>query len=246
MRTIVAVTTTLRAGSDYLPATIEQLEEAGAKSLRTADKLLYSDGPLVHRPAGWTIIESPAAQGSRAAFWEVLRMVYHQHDVDLVAFEDDLLACRNAVTAMINFEVPQDLAFVSFFDNITPAGAPPGMRRYVFGGAQDFWGAQAIKIPHRSLKYLVDAKESAFPKPREGRHQGRDVAMQLCFMNSPLKQWGTWFPHFLQHVGDESVVNSTRALRIAAAGEKRDSKNWPGPGFDALISSPSPSESAPS
>lgn len=233
MRNVVAVTTTLRVGVDYLPATIEQLEEAGAKALPVTDKLLYSDGPLVHRPKGWTIVESKEAQGSRKAFWEVLQTVYPQN-ADLVAFEDDVLLSRNAVTAMIDFKVPLDLAFVSFFDNITPAGAPPGMVKYVFGGAQDFWGAQAIKVPHRAMRYLLFPPGDVFPKPREGRHQGRDVAMQLCFMGSPLRRWGTWFPHWVQHIGDASVVNSTRAVRLAAEGKKRDSQNWAGPDFDAL------------
>jgi hypothetical protein len=234
VRTVVAVTTTLRAGGvDYLPSTIEQIEAAGGDKLPVTDKLLYSDGPLVYRPKGWTIMESKAAQGSRKAFWEVLQTVYTQN-VDLVAFEDDVLACRNAVTAMVDFKVPLDLAFVSFFDNITPAGAPPGMKKYLFGGAQDFWGAQAIKIPQRALKYLLFPTGDVFPKPRDGRHQGRDVAMQLCFRDSPLRRWGTWFPHFVQHIGDTSVVNSTRAVRAALEGKKRDSKNWAGPDFDAL------------
>jgi hypothetical protein len=234
--TILAITTTERVGVDYLSETIRQIESTGGDLIPKEDKILYCDGPVSKKPDVWTCVESPVAQGSRDAFWNCVRIA-HERGADLLGFEDDILLCKNAITAMMQCQVPDDVAFLTFFDNVSEAGHPAGLHTYPLDGELQFWGVQAVKIPYRSLEYLLRTDMEVITPRTKGRRSGRDYAIQQFLAKCPWPVWGTVFPHWAQHVGDVSIVRSNRALRYEEQGLKRESKNW-NPNHDALVGLP--------
>ena len=222
-------TTTRPAGADYFGATLAQLEAAGAKGLPADSKVIYSDGPFERpRPAGWRVIETPRAEGTRPVLKRACELA-RAAGRDLVFFEDDLQVAAGAVEQICAFEVPEELAFVSFFDSVTPPGAAAGLHVYDLRDPAPYWGLQAVRIPARSLPHLWPARgpQLVMPRARQAGPQcSRDYAMKFFLRFSPTPRYGVLFPHLVQHIGDVSAVNSRRAQEFAAEGRQRISHNY--------------------
>lgn len=216
----IIVSTTQRS-RDYLSDTVRRIDQTGGLSYK---RTIYCDGPFSGtQPAGWGLVQTKERAGSRVALLNALRGVTN----DVLLLEDDLALCANAVTAMVSYPIPNDAAFVSFFDERTPPGARGLQIRSLDEGS--FWGTLAIKLPARFIPYLY-ARSFA----TNGLCHGRDYALQYFAKRSPWPRYGLVFPNLVQHVGDESSVNSSRAAQMHAAGLKRQSQNYPGDTYDAL------------
>jgi hypothetical protein len=228
---LIAITTTRRQGADYLPGVIKSLEENGALAVPEEHRLVHSDGSLDGEYPGWQVIETPSLLGSRGSFWNVLRIA-NEKNLDLLAFEDDIEICKNAVTKMLEVEVLPMLAWVTFFDNVTTNQVQPGLQiRSLF--EEPFWGVQAVKIPKWSYPYLLRTDIPVIGIP-DGYMGGRDGVMQVYMQQSPFPMYGAFFPNLVQHIGKVSVLNGPRAQKYAALGLERISFNYPGNMFDAL------------
>jgi hypothetical protein len=138
-------------GVSYLDGTLKSID---AEVAADVPRLLVCDGEEVLAD-GWTSAVVPARPKCRGKLpdnkfpgWVALRAAWAM-GADLMFCEDDIRALHpGAFAAMVEHEVADDMAFTSFFARERPAGSHP---------VREFMYSQAVKIPHRSLGYLVDA-----------------------------------------------------------------------------------------
>lgn len=197
--------------------------------------------------------ERPAGSfkgGNKLPYFHLLELALEAGG-DVVALEDDLELCENAMLRMITFPVPKDVAWVQFFSAWTfrdekiagiasseraPWRPHPGLWRV----PSPLQGCQAIKYPHRTLEQLVDWKRR---DPEWGKYNESDVALGLAQERLSLRN-ACHSPDLVQHVGDSSVVShgmmdeaGVEGADRAAADDSlvgRRSVTYPGRSFDAM------------
>ncbi len=188
--------------------------------------------------------------GNKLPYFHLLELARAQAPMDAIVLEDDVELCANAITRMLTFPIPADVAWVQFFSAWTfcdkkLAGGPdprpwrphPGLWRV----PNLLQGCQAIKYPARTLVALDDWRRR---DPEWQKYQESDVSIGLAQQRLGLRG-ACHSPDLVQHIGDVSVVshgmldeagivdeqlrefaNNTLAARISAT--------WPGRGFDAM------------
>jgi hypothetical protein len=226
-RAVVIVSTCSRKGVDYLPATLEALDRAGAREL---ERLVLSDGPRL-QGCGWPIIcRDPAAHSTRANLWQAFRAALAWEAERLLYFEDDVHPCRNAVTRMAELEIPAAAAFVTFHDKkqilarrefgIHLAPAPDGDGR-------GFWGLQAVAIPRRTLEYLAALDPLSIRTANTSRNGDRVVEDFVA--RSPWPAIAYHSPSLVRHTGEVSAAHPDRH-----SANQHTPINYAGDDFDAL------------
>lgn len=238
----------------YYEATISKLIDAGA-DVFTGVCTLFVDGPAhtgspleAHAPwgpeggrykrlvpANWRVLSCRSdgrSHGTKEAF---LGVIYAAADADaefLLYFEDDVLPCANAVTAMCQIPVPDDIAFLTFCDIKQLCGEDntPKIRRidgYDYETNTGHWGNQALKFPLRALKHLA----SAGIPPWHYKHASDVLAAILLTTGSaPWRKYGVVSPSLIQHIGAQSLVDP----HAPPYGFGRQPANFVGEDFDAL------------
>lgn len=211
MTSIFVLTCAKRAAADpwsYLRATLEQID---AEEL-DAPRAIVCDGAYGGpRPAGWRVVEferpAGALKGNKLAYWHLLEEGLATGG-DILALEDDLELCKNAIRRMCTFPIPADLAWVQFFSPhlFQVAETIPGLWR---PPQSSHLFLQAAKFPRRTLQALIDWRSSPhWPKFNES-----DNALQLAAANLDLR-YGAHCPDLVQHVGDTSAAQETDRLGI--------------------------------
>jgi hypothetical protein len=213
---------------EYLTKTIEGVER---------EKLPISKGIVVDGdytgptlPTGWELYNyrRPAGllQGNKWPYWHLLR-VGRDLGCDVVALEDDLQFCKNAVRRMAIFPVPDDLAWVQFFSPMVfrHFDSYPGLWRPPMGSSLFL---QAAKYPARTLEQLISWEEREL-----GFHMyaASDQALPLA---AAFHGWnyGAHAPDLVQHVGGISEAQSHEGLNKLDTW--RTSQMWGGENWDAM------------
>jgi hypothetical protein len=202
---MIAVITTNR-NQDYLAETIRQIDE----SARSKKKVVILDS---HKPA------PPDFPVNRS--WEViqyLKPTYHRHNKwvgwkafevaaesgeDLCFFEDDLELGKNVALYIENFKIPEEMAFVAFFDSYLPKTIPMGLWR-IHGHA--FQMSQAVKFRADKIKDFLAYRNS----PSWQRLMaviGFDEMIKHCAIENKF-HYGIHQPSLVQHVGAVSAVGN--------------------------------------
>lgn len=224
----------------YVRDTLRRLDGAGASSFR---RQIFVDGPSwkVEPLPGWEVRQctfNGSPMGSAASSAAVLAAAADEGAEKLLYFEDDVIPCRNAVTAMSKWRIPPDVGFLAFCDikNLGNARGGPGIIRAPGGpwkrDGDGFWGSQAVVVPRRSLDDIQAIPHHQRPRWRRSLWPYRnasDVQMGLM-LASPPGTYGVIFPSLVDHVGDVSAVNPEWRLTHA----NRRPHNFPGEDFDAL------------
>lgn len=186
-------------GVSYLAGTLASVDAELA-----CDRLLVCDGDAVIAPAGWSV-ETIAPRARRVSIlpdnkepgWVAIGAALAR-GADLLFLEDDIRPLhRGAFAAMAAHQVPDGVAFTSFFSRLRA----PGVHR-----AEQFQLSQALKIPHRSLRVLADAEKT---DPLQwSLVVGVDIAI------SAFGRMADWrfeqMPNFIEHIGLWSAANPTR------------------------------------
>jgi len=243
---IVVVSTCVRpSGVSYLADTIASLDANGAGVLPRA--LLINGYPTeaeletmyaATRERGWGVSETRPAepQSSRSNLWRALRLARDMRS-DLLFFEDDLIACKNAVTRMAQVVCPDDCAFVSFFDH-----CPPNRRRadgawglHVAPLPEDFdgsgWGGtQALSVPLRTSEYL--ARLDPFSIRTVARDRQSDKVLADFCAASPWPRFAMHAPTLFRHTGIVSAAHPGTSV----PDWRHTPRSYPGDWFDALQS----------
>lgn len=150
------VLTTARQTPDpwaYLRQTIAGIEAQGAC---VAYRAIVCDGVYSGpRFGGWDVISYLGKQpgsGNRDAYW---RMIHIAEDTvgDALCIEDDVTMAPGALDYMLDFDMPGDVGFVSFFGSkaYINKSTPPGLRRGPRGTSRFL---QANKYSHEALSKL--------------------------------------------------------------------------------------------
>lgn len=216
---MIAVLTTRREGaaSGYLATTLADIES----SARSEHRILVCDGVQLEPRPGWqqVIVDKPTtAPENRWAAWQAIALAT-MYGEDLVMFEDDLRLCVNAAAVIEETEIPDDVAFASFYapfgDGTTPWGWwKSSCRTYLF--------AQCLKIPLRTCQVLA----GAIAEMRRCRLGGSDEVLR-AMGTARGWQWAIHYPGLVQHVGAVSAVGNGN-LRGT-----RSSRDYQGDAFDA-------------
>lgn len=217
MKTLLAVKTCPRPdGVSYLQRTLESLAKAGA--LENNDRVVISDGYESLAIRDWAITMGPGPSGPAMALGRVLQQA-RQYD-QILLFEDDLVACKNAIPWMLKVGVPDDLFLVSFFDvDRCKTGTEPGLYRFP---NRVFSSTLCVLLPKRSVEFLLS-------RDQFHRHESADSLLSSEMGLSPWPYYGLHYPSLVEHVGAVSAKDP-----LAKLVKGRVATHFVGVDFDAL------------
>jgi hypothetical protein len=191
---------------EYLADTVRGIDAEELHAPRT----IVCDGPYTGPTfGGWTVEEfiKPAGsiKGNKLAYWRLLELGAAS-GLDVVALEDDLRFCTNAVRRMATFPVPADLTWVQFFSPMVIRNADtwPGLWRpppfsHLFLQAVKFSRAGVLDV----LRWRDDPEFTCYAES--------DQALNLCAMRGGLR-YGVHAPDLVDHVGGVSLASGADTL----------------------------------
>lgn len=218
MKTAIVVVTSPRQGVSYLAPTLEDLGELPDG----VEGIVLSDGPFpsgLDRSSRWVFVEAEGPSGSRRAFWRAFEVARELGADRTLFLEDDVTCARGALGVMAATEVPDDLAFVSFFNGRAEEKAEtprPYLHRVPLLGrdGRGFWGSCAILVPRETLDFLVGFDpmlvETPFPLEPDGC---ADMVIAWLLCRSRWHFYGLRIPCLVAHVGDVSTPSEGRNPR---------------------------------
>lgn len=188
----------------YLQATLAELDQAGAHILAIQGALLRCiavDGNPADVPdrPGWVKFSVGMNVGSRRALLNTCHAAADGQAGHLLYFEDDLVACQNAVLALNRALVPQDCGFITAFtmqfDRRVARDKTIHTAHKLPGG---YWGTQALKIPARGLSHLRTLQIGENEIDNSG-----DVwlGQHLATQHAPWWKYRILRPSIFEHVG---------------------------------------------
>lgn len=227
----------------YLSETLSKLDSEGANEW--GEKVVLSDGPLTN--CDWPHIARPGPSGTRIAFWRLLSHAHASGAERVLFLEDDVLPCRNALRFIRTFEIPNDLAFVSFFEmkeELKPTSG--GLTRIPCYGLQAdsihteglpfrqftrfYCGNQCLLMPRRTIDHLVkcDPFDPQLPAdPYMYSSYSSDGVMGWHLSRSCWPAYGAMYPCLVEHIGEVSTWTEENL-------DGRRAQNFSGGDFDAL------------
>ena len=224
----LVVVLTCPRSTDYLSNTLSSLERGGVRCVK-APRVLVMDGGAPYFSADWpTYSLGRSPQGNLRAFMGVFELAQERNVDRLLFLEDDIVVCKNAVPRMLNTQVPDDSAFVSFFDmKELPYGAAAGMYKVSTMGkdGRGYWGSQALLWPRRTIDYMLAHKHEIFQG--QSKHSS-DCLFGYQLLCSPWPRYAIHVPNLVEHTGIISAIWSWIPK------VNRKATNFPGEGFDAL------------
>jgi hypothetical protein len=187
----VIVTVTAVPGRENLTrATLESLDQVGGARLVDVPKVLFwtsRNAPPFDLPRDWTLVHHlRTARGHRFEMWDMMRSC--ADGADLVMFEDDVIACRNAVPYIVGRARDHVVTYCNFLPR-------PGIHT-----ADGFHGTQALWVPARLVSRLVEAGPET-PHSKSPHNGDTHLARLLIQWREPIEHHRT----LIQHVGDDSV-----------------------------------------
>jgi hypothetical protein len=235
----IAVLTCERSAGNYLSDTLRQIEQHGGRHL---ERHVFVDGPPevadgVRRKLaaarglrGWSVMSLGERLGSTEATRQVFIEVARR-GTDLLFFEDDLLLCTNAVTRMLELDIPPAVSLVSFFDmkEVRPGSAQGLYRRSPIGrDRRGLWGNQCFRVPADVLLWLCERNWRG--TSHGASRMASDVVLGELLAQHPTRPRIAYhIPCLVEHVGHGSACFP--GLDLA---RWRRATNFPGREFDAL------------
>lgn len=174
-----------------------------------------------------TIVDGP--HGAKFAAIVAVSIAKEYEADRLFIFEDDIALTKNAVARMLALEIPDDVAFVSFYDGGDRAGIKTKRDVFERGDPKLFSGSLAIALPRRMIDFLaVPARPSKRPAYDASYipNNAWDAALGFSAAASPWPLYGRHQPSLVQHVGISSVVSPDAPERVSIT--------FPGESFNAM------------
>ncbi len=234
------------ARPEYLQRTLLELDSAGAAQLGAKGELFRwiavdGDPDAVNAPPGWS--KGSVGNGSTGTRRALQRIVQAGADAGaphLLYFEDDVIASKNAVSALQLIPVHPRAGFLvacNTRDGITddrrpfPRPARPFPRLALVAADGNltpggFWGTQALKLPGRTLAHLARLTIPDSDPVRSGDvWLGENAASRAA----PWPEFAVLVPSIFQHIGARSLAWPEKGI----GPDRRTARDFD-PWFDSL------------
>lgn len=184
-----------------------------------------------------TVSDDPDRRGCVPALCAGLLKSLPGHRV--LWLEDDIRLCKNAVKVMCSFEIPDDCAFVSFYDHYfnrerLPHPGLAGLFRFPL--SSKLWGLQAVLFSVESMNVLRDwasmARENIETWKATFTDHSDHLVTTVLSAGSSKSQFAILYPNLVQHIGDVSTTVKRDGTPFDSSHLK--SANYAGDGFDAM------------
>ncbi len=218
----IAVLTTVKRKPVAMITLAELDERAGCKHF--SHRAIYCGAEAGTDPAwvsGWVRHTWRGPIGQIQDYREMISRL--DPSKDAILFEDDVQPCRNAALKMATVDVPEDCAFLSFYDSTTETGPLSGIAPGIYKHKRPraFYGSQAIKLPARVISRL-----QTFQVPDDIK--GSDTWL-AAFASASDLSIGVYSPSLVQHVGHDSHFSPGSRL----TGVRAPTRRFPGEDYDA-------------
>lgn len=224
----LAVLTAPRNGAEYIDDTLASLDAAGA-SMWPGPRFVVADdvGPFrfvigSDYQKGWEWVFTGGRTGNVAA----TRTIFERaQGGDLLVFEDDVIACKNAVTAALSLKLPPYVSLVSFFrtSHRTPVMSRVRDGFHLAQFKKGFAGSQALFIPARTIDLILRRGLVSQRPDLCGRDSAIGIALDGMYYAQSEPSW-------YQHTGVVSSIHANNDTK------KRDAREFR-PDMDALVAS---------
>ncbi|MGH7674005.1 MAG: hypothetical protein ACREMV_01930 [Gemmatimonadales bacterium] len=225
---LIVQTSRRPGGADYLSRTLPYVDPDDR--IVPWRRVVICDGPLTVPVLGGgfqMLYASAARKGESPTFFAALALAAALDADPLLYFEDDARPCRGAVARMLAVGVPDDCAFVSYWEHTYHV--PPGIHRV---SMRVFVGKLALAIPGRTLQMIARGN---FVLGAGGAGDLQLARLLAEYSSTPT--FAVHEPPLVQHVGEVSAVNPGVPLTVNG----RYAERYPGDDFDAR-SLPMPDE----
>jgi hypothetical protein len=209
---------------DYLPATLEALDENGADLCD--EKWISVDGDQAKHTVCTTSRESSVwdfrwnkqKTGQRLALWRTFMLAQERNADWLILCEDDLAIAPNAVDRIIEQTktFPNDCAFLTFYSRRVPEGAAHGIHKFP-SLEDDFnmysWGSLCYLVPRRAVDYFLSCDPMRCD-PFPVSFHGGDFVVSYHASKSPWPNFGVVVPCLVDHVGDYTAIPGNERVPV--------------------------------
>lgn len=172
---------------------------------------------LDHGERRWMIrVKGDGPSGTRPMMWWTFARALETDCERLIYCEDDLLLSPGAIDRIRAVQVPDDHAFITFYDHKEfPAGEPrptdglhsiEGMGRHNRG----MWGSLCVLFPRRTLEYIVTRGPFEWHDPWPHKKTAGDCVMTWALLKSPWPRWMVHVPNLIDHAGVDSSIEVRR------------------------------------
>lgn len=235
---IIAVSTCIREGGvSYLSETLGSLWLAGAGLASKSGRVVFSDGPppkeFEEHSERWSMeVTSMERSSSRTNLWAAIRMAAREGVERLIYFEDDVIACQQAIERMVTVPILNKTGLVTFHDyKEIEAGKPDGLYVVPITGryATGFWGLQSVVFSWGGIQTL--AKRDPFSVYTELRKNNGDRTVEKFLNDSRYDKIQVHVPALVRHTGEHSIAHPGKPL------VQRQSPHYRGDDFNAMTGS---------
>lgn len=163
----------------------------------TGPRLVLSDGALAADvPFGWRVVETEKSHPDNGAAYRRLLELADGDGQGALVLEDDVIPAAGALELVRRLQVPDEVAFVSFFECWFRREAPHALVRLP---ASAWVYAQAVGFPARTVKWLAAADWDL--------GIGADVNIATILRGSDC---AVHLPALFQHAGRTSTAHPQR------------------------------------
>jgi hypothetical protein len=188
---------------NYVDGLLAQIDQAGW----AGPKIVSADGWVRGWPDGWQALTDRAG-GGVANHFRAMEAAFATGAAFATIFEDDVELCRNALAYIdrVCGAIPDDVAFVTWFDGQVSARAQPSRDRVwlVRIPGKDFAMLQAVTYPRRTLQRLLESPlRAGWPTP--------GTADLLVGQIVHPQEVAIHVPALVQHIGESSLCQDRGA-----------------------------------
>jgi hypothetical protein len=184
-----------KTGFEYFYNTYDQVADQ-----TDAEIEVFVDGHEL--PGTVDFIQLPKhSPGNRDAFFMILEYAAAFNE-DLIYLEDDIKLSNNAIPYILDFQIPQEAGFTTFFTpKVQRCGAGDGV---FIGPPGTFLFLQCVKFKHETVVKLVNWYKTAHPKNNAADQILKQATKELNI------SWSMHKPDLAQHIGHESSVDNSK------------------------------------
>lgn len=210
-RAVLVLPTCERPGGvDYLSDTLASVAGAGGAQLERRVVLVDGKYPDLKKDtsSGFEYLHhlnERAPMGIRYMMWAAFGYALAYEYEALIFCEDDVRFCKNAITRILSLEIPDDVAFMDFYDMTKLRHRAANWGLHKFPCTDKYWGNQCMLFPARTMQWLYDHNPMEVSQWELPNHADRVLGHLLA--RSPWPNYMVHLPRLVRHMGEVSVAH---------------------------------------